>query len=190
MEQPNTRNYDRLKEKTLTQTYHFKGKVINLRVDDVELSDGSTSIREIIEHPGGVCVAALTPDGKLPFVRQFRYPYMEIIAELPAGKLEKGEDPLEAVKRELAEEVGAHGTNWRSMGLLYPSPGYCGEIIRLFACDIDMAGESHPDDGEFLEVEYITLEKAVEMVLAGELTDAKTQTLVLKLMAEKSGKLS
>ena len=179
-------NYDKLKEKTLTQTYHFKGKIINLRVDDVELSDGSTSIREIIEHPGGVCVAALTPDGKLPFVRQFRYPYMEIVTELPAGKLEKGEDPLEAVKRELAEEVGAHGTNWRSMGVLYPSPGYCGEIIRLFACDIDISGESHPDDGEFLEVEYIPLEQAVEMVLAGKLPDAKTQTLVLKLMAEKA----
>ena len=93
-------NFDKLREKTLSQIYHFKGRIINLRVDDVELSDGSTSIREIIEHPGGVCVAAVTPDGKLPFVRQFRYPYMEIVTELPAGKLEKGEDPLEAVKRE------------------------------------------------------------------------------------------
>ncbi len=180
-------NDEKLLEKTLSQTYHFKGKVINLRVDDVELSDGSTSFREIIEHPGGVCVAALTPDGRLPFVRQFRYPYMEIVTELPAGKLEKGEDPLEAVKRELAEEVGAHGTNWRSMGNLYPSPGYCGEIIRLFACDIDVSGESHPDEGEFLEVEYIPLHEAVKMVLAGRLPDAKTQTLVLKLMAEKLG---
>ena len=135
-------NYEKMYEKTLTQTYHFKGKIINLRVDDVELSDGTVTIREIIEHP--------------------------------------------AVKRELAEEVGAHGTNWRSMGNLYPSPGYCGEIIRLFACDIDESGESHPDDGEFLEVEYIPLEKAVEMVLAGELSDAKTQTLVLKLFAERS----
>ena len=179
-------NYEKMYEKTLTQTYHFKGKIINLRVDDVELSDGTVTIREIIEHPGGVCVAALTKDGKLPFVRQFRYPYREIVAELPAGKLEKGEDPFEAVKRELAEEVGAHGTNWRSMGNLYPSPGYCGEIIRLFACDIDESGKSHPDDGEFLEVEYIPLEKAVEMVLAGELPDAKTQTLVLKLFAERS----
>ena len=115
-------NFDKLREKTLSQTYHFKGRIINLRVDDVELSDGSTSIREIIEHPGGVGVAAVTPDGKLPFVRQFRYPYMEIVTELPAGKLEKGEDPLEAVKRELAEEGGAHGTYWRSMGTLYPSP--------------------------------------------------------------------
>lgn len=179
-------NYDKLREITLNQTYHFKGKIINLRVDDVELSDGSKTIREVVEHPGGVCVAALTADGRLPFVRQFRYPYGEIVAELPAGKLEKGEDPLEAIKRELLEEVGAHGANWRSMGNLYPSPGYCGEIIRLFACDIDISGESHPDEGEFLEVEYIPLEKAVEMVMAGELPDAKTQTLVLKLFAEKN----
>lgn len=181
-------NYERMKETTLRQTYHFKGRIINLRVDDVALSDGSQTIREVVEHPGGVCVAALTPDGKLPFVRQFRYPYGEIVAELPAGKLEKGEDPLEAVKRELAEEVGAHGTNWRSMGNLYPSPGYCGEIIRLFACDIDVSGDSHPDEGEFLEVEYIPFAKAVDMVMAGELPDAKTQTLVLKLMAEMAEK--
>lgn len=174
-----------LEEKTLSETYHFKGRIINLRVDDVELPDGNKSIREIVEHPGGVCVAALTPDGKLPFVRQFRYPYKEVVTELPAGKLEKGEDPLEAIKRELAEEVGANGTNWRSMGKLYPTPGYCGEIIYLFACDIDSAGESHPDDGEFLEVEYISLEKAVELVTQNKIPDAKTQTLILKLWAEK-----
>lgn len=174
-----------LEEKTLSETYHFKGRVINLRVDDVELPDGHKSIREIVEHPGGVCVAALTPDGKLPFVRQFRYPYKEIVTELPAGKLEKGEDPLEAVKRELAEEVGAQGINWRSMGKLYPSPGYCGEIIHLFACDINVSGESHPDDGEFLEVEYIPLEEAVRLVTENKIPDSKTQTLILKLWVEK-----
>lgn len=176
-----------LEEKTLSETYHFKGRIINLRVDEVELPDGGQSIREIVEHPGGVCVAALTADGKLPFVRQFRYPYKEIVTELPAGKLERGEDPFDAIRRELAEEVGAEGVNWRSMGKLYPSPGYCGEIIYLYACDIDAAGESHPDEGEFLEVEYISLTDAVRMVLAGELPDSKTQTLILKLWAEKIG---
>lgn len=175
----------KLEEKTLSETYHFKGRVINLRVDDVELPDGHKSIREIVEHPGGVCVAALTPDGRLPFVRQFRYPYKEIVTELPAGKLEKGEDPLEAVRRELAEEVGAEGINWRSMGILYPSPGYCGEIIHLFACDINVSGESHPDDGEFLEVEYISLDDAVKLVMENKFPDAKTQTLILKLWSEK-----
>lgn len=177
-----------LAEKTLNETYRFKGRIINVRVDDVELPDGHKSIREVIEHPGGVCVAALTPDGKLPFVRQFRYPYKEIVTELPAGKLEKGEDPFDAIKRELAEEVGAEGVNWRRMGKLYPSPGYCGEIIYLFACDVNVSGKSHPDDGEFLEVEYIELEKAAEMVLNNEIPDSKTQTLILKLWAEKISK--
>lgn len=177
-----------LAEKTLSETYHFKGRIINVRVDDVELPDGHKSIREVIEHPGGVCVAALTEDGKLPFVRQFRYPYKEIISELPAGKLEKGENPLDAIKRELAEEVGAEGTNWRSMGKLYPSPGYCGEIIYLFACDVNLSGKNHPDEGEFLEVEYIALEEAVKMVLSNEIPDSKTQTLILKLWAEKIAK--
>ncbi|MBQ4396504.1 MAG: NUDIX hydrolase [Clostridia bacterium] len=174
-----------LEEKTLTETYHFKGRVINLRVDEAELPDGHVAIREIVEHPGGVCVAALTADGMLPFVRQFRYPYKEIVTELPAGKLERGEDPFDAVQRELSEEVGAEGTNWRSMGKLYPTPGYCEEIIHLFACDIQKEGTSHPDEDEFLEVEYIRLEDAVQMVLDGKLPDAKTQTLVLKLWAEK-----
>lgn len=175
----------KLSEKTLSETYRFKGKIINVRVDDVELPDGHKSIREVIEHPGGVCVAALTKDGKLPFVKQFRYPYKEIVTELPAGKLEKGENPLDAVKRELAEEVGAEGVNWRSMGKLYPSPGYCGEIIHLYACDINVSGQSHPDEGEFLEVEYISLDKAVQMVLNNEIPDSKTQTLILKLWAKK-----
>lgn len=175
-----------LEEKTLTQTYHFRGRIINLRVDDVELPDGGTSVREIIEHPGGVCVAALTADGKLPFVRQYRYAYRENVLELPAGKLEKGEDPFDAVRREFAEEVGAHCVNWRSMGCLYPTPGYTDEIIRLYACDIDAEGESHPDEGEFLEVEYLPLATAVQMVMDGKLPDAKTQTLILKLWAEKN----
>lgn len=175
-----------MEEKTITQNYRYKGKIINLRVDDVSLPDGKTSLREIIEHPGGVCVAALTPDGRLPFVRQYRYAYRRNVLELPAGKLERGENPLDAVKRELAEEVGAHGVHWRSMGELYPTPGYTNEIIRLFACDIDRQEASHPDEGEFLEVTYLSLEEALQMVMNGELPDAKTQTLILKLFAEKT----
>lgn len=175
----------KLEEKTLNETYHFKGRIINVRVDDVELPDGHKTIREVVEHPGGVCVAAVTPDGRIPVVRQFRYPYKEIVTELPAGKLEKGEDPFEAVKRELSEEVGAEGVNWRSMGKLYPSSGYCGEIIHLFACDILTEGASHPDEGEFLEVEYIPLEDAVKLVTENKIPDAKTQTLILKIWAEK-----
>jgi len=103
------------------------------------------------------------------------------VTELPAGKLEQGELPEEAIRREMLEEVGAHCTDWKDMGKLYPTPGYCNEIIHLYACRIESIGEQNPDEDEFLEVEFIPLDKAVDMVMAGELPDSKTQTLVLKL---------
>ena len=95
-----------LTEKQLSAEYKYKGRIINMRFDTAELPDGNICSREVVEHNGGVCVAALTDNNELLFVRQFRYPYMEVILELPAGKLEKGEDPFEAGKRELEEETG------------------------------------------------------------------------------------
>ena len=94
-------------EKTLKQDYKFRGRIVNMRVDEALMPDGTTASREVVEHNGGVCVAPLTDDGELIFVRQFRYPYSEVLLELPAGKLEKGEDPFLAGKRELKEETGA-----------------------------------------------------------------------------------
>lgn len=170
-----------LTETTRTQHTVYQGKIVTLRVDEVTLPNGATAKREVVAHPGGVCIAPLTDDGKLLFVRQYRYPYGEVLWELPAGKLSPGEDPLEAGKRELHEETGAAAREWRSLGRLYPSPGYCGEIIYLYAATGLSAGESCPDEDEFLEVDALLLEEAVERVLAGELADAKTQTLVLKL---------
>ena len=96
-----------LTETPLSQEYKYKGRIINLRVDEARLPNGAKATREVIEHPGGVCVAALTDEGELLFVRQFRYPYQEVIPEIPAGKLTPGEDPLECGKRELQEETGA-----------------------------------------------------------------------------------
>ena len=116
------------------------------------------------------------PDGEK---RQFRYPYGEVVLELPAGKLEKGSTPLENGKRELKEETGATGFGYLSLGKLYPSPGYTSEIIHLYFCGVENFGEMEPDDEEFLEVERIPLEKAVEMVLNNEIPDSKTQTAVL-----------
>lgn len=168
-------------ETPLEQEYKYKGRIINLRVDKARLPNGAEAGREVVEHPGGVCVAALTEDNCLLFVRQFRYPYGEVLLELPAGKLDKGEDPLEAGKRELKEETGASARRYESLGRLYPSPGYCGEIIHLyFARDLSF-GEMNPDEDEFLEVEKIPLEEAVRMVMDNEIPDAKTQTAVLKV---------
>ena len=168
----------------------FNGRVIRVTVDKVQLEDGSTSTREIVHHHGGACILPVDADGNVTMVRQFRYAFGEEIWELPAGKLEKGEDPFEAVKREQMEETGTAGENYISLGNLYPSPGYCGEIIRIWACRVAQKGEMHLDEDEFLEVERIPLDKAVEMVLNNEIPDSKTQVGILKTAALiKAGKL-
>ena len=167
----------KLFEKTLTSETKFEGRIIKVLRDTVELENGKTSAREVVCHNGGVCVAALTEQN-------------EVLLELPAGKLEKGEDPFEAVKREQMEETGTTGENYISLGNLYPSPGYCGEIIRIWACRVAQKGEMHLDEDEFLEVERIPLDKAVEMVLNNEIPDSKTQVGILKTAAlVKAGKL-
>lgn len=167
-------------EKTIESEDKFVGRVIHVKLDKVELEDGSEAFREIVAHPGGVAVAALTDNNELLFVRQFRSPYKEVLLELPAGKLEKGMDPLENGKRELLEETGAVGRGYMTLGKLYPSPGYCGEIIHLYFCRVDHYDEQKLDEGEFLDVVKIPLDTAVQMVMRGELPDAKTQTAVLK----------
>ncbi len=169
-----------LTEKTLSSKSVFDGRILHITLDEVELPNGKKSKREVVNHPGGVAVAALDGDNNLLFVRQFRYPYKEIVLELPAGKLEKGSTPLENGKRELLEETGAEGYSYISLGQVYPSPGYTAEIIHLYACRVKSEGESKPDDGEFLNVEKIPLDKAVEMVLNNMIPDAKTQIAVLK----------
>ena len=167
-------------EKPLKQDYLYRGKIVNLRVDNAELPDGTTALREVIEHPGGVCVAALTEKEELLFVEQFRYPYMETVLELPAGKLEYGEDPFEAGKRELQEETGAAAENYRDLGKLYPTPGYCGEIIHMYLAEKLTFSEQHLDEDEFLEVRRIPLEEAFQMVMRNEIRDSKTQVGILK----------
>lgn len=167
-------------EKPLKQDYLYRGKIVNLRVDNAELPDGTTALREVVEHPGGVCVAALTEKEELLFVEQFRYPYMETVLELPAGKLEYGEDPFEAGKRELLEETGAAAENYRDLGKLYPTPGYCGEIIHMYLAENLTFSEQHLDEDEFLEVRRIPLEEAFQMVMRNEIRDSKTQVGILK----------
>ena len=176
-----------LNEQPLSADYKYRGRIINLRVDTALLPNGSSTTREVVEHPGGVCVAALTEDGYLLFVRQFRYPYQKVLLELPAGKLDPGEDPLEAGKRELREETGAEAARYESLGELYPSPGYCGEIIHLYAATGLTFGQMSPDEDEFLEVEKIPLEEAARMVLDNEIADAKTQAAVLKVYCREKG---
>ena len=177
-------------EKTLNEKTIYDGRILRLHVDDIELPNGSKAIREIVEHPGGVCVAALTEDDKLTFVRQYRYPYHKVLLELPAGKLEKGEDPLTAGIRELEEECGLVADRVIEMGCVYPTVAYCSEIIYLYLATGLHRTAQHLDADEFLNAEEIALSDAVRMVMENEITDSKTVALVLKIARMKDeGKL-
>lgn len=168
-------------EKTVEKNYVYKGRIINVRCDKAELHNGNPCTREVVEHNGGVCIAPITENNELIFVRQFRYPYMEMVLELPAGKLELGEDPFEAGKRELEEETGTVAEKYYNLGKFYPTPGYCGEIIYLYAASDLKSTAMNPDEDEFLEVEKISIDKAVDMVLNNEIPDGKTQTLIMRV---------
>ena len=170
----------KLTEKRLSGKELYHGKIIRVQLDEVELENGAKAMREVVRHPGGGCAAILTEKNELMFVRQFRYPYAQVVLECPAGKLEPGEDPDEAIKREQKEETGTTSSRYIKLGEIYPTPGYCDEILHLYACRVESYGDLNPDEDEFLEVERIPLQKAVEMAENGELLDAKTQILVLR----------
>lgn len=169
-------------EKQISAEYKYKGKIVSLRIDDALLPNGQTAKREIIEHNGGVCVAALDSDYNLLMVKQFRYPYGEVIYEIPAGKRNSpDEDPLLCGQRELKEETGATAEKYTFLGELYPTPGYCGEFIWIYAATGLSFGDAEPDEDEFLTLEKVPFKKALEMVLSNEIKDAKTQVAILKL---------
>lgn len=167
-----------------------QGKIINLRLDTAELEDGRMASREVVEHSGGVCVVAVNEQQELLLVRQFRYPMRQAILELPAGKVNPGEDHSACGLRELEEETGYTAGIYRPLGCLYPSPAYLTEVIHIYyAADLKPVGQ-RLDDGEFLEVERLPLQRALELILAGEIPDAKTQVGILKyVMLREKGLL-
>ena len=167
-------------EKTVESQVIFRGKIITVRLDQAELVNGKLASREVVEHPGGVAVLPLYDDGTVSVVRQFRYPFGEVVTELPAGKLEPGEDHRLAALRELEEEVGARCGRLSYLGCLYASPGFSSEVLHMYLAQDLTQGECHPDEDEFLEVERIPFDTLVEQVMAGTIRDAKTVALVLK----------
>lgn len=172
-------------EKTLGQKRVFEGKIISLRVDDVELPNGEKSTREVIEHNGGACVVALTEDNEILLVKQFRYAYGKVITEIPAGKIEKGEDPLDCASRELIEETGYSAKNIELLGEVYPSPGYCGEIIYIYKASELTKRCQNLDADEFLDVIKMPLDEAYKMVINGDIKDSKTVAGILRVYCEK-----
>ena len=160
-------------EKTVKKNYIYEGKILTLRNDDAELPDGRPCKREIIEHSGGACVLYVENE-KVLLVKQYRYAYGESIYEIPAGKLEKDEDPILAASRELEEEAGIKAEKLQLLYVMYPTPGYTNEKIYIYQAIGGKKVEAHLDDGEFLDVEYISIEDIKRMMQEGENKDGKT----------------
>lgn len=172
-----------LAEETLQVEEIYNGKILRVTRDTVRLENGKTSIREVIHHSGGVCVVALTNEREVFFVKQFRYPFGEALLELPAGKREEGEDPMECGIRELREEIGAEAGQFLSLGCLYPTVAYDSEVIHMYLAKNLKFFEQRLDEGEFLDVIKMPLEKAYQMVINNQIPDAKTQIAILKAYA-------
>ena len=171
----------KLTEKTISSQILHQGKVLNLRIDAVELPNGKIATREIIEHAGAVAIVPLTSAGEIVMVRQYRHPAGEILLEIPAGKLDRDENPEHCAKRELLEETGFITGNIRKIFSCFSSPGFCGELIHIYvATEIIYQGQQLDED-EFLEVEKIPLPKVLAMISSGDIKDIKTIAGVLSI---------
>lgn len=170
-----------LLEKTLESQLIYQGVIVTLRMDKAQLVNGRTARREVVEHPGGVAVLPLHGDGTVTVVRQYRYPFHQVVTEVPAGKLERGEDHRLSALRELEEEVGLVPGELIYMGCLYLSPGYSTEVLHLYLARDLAQVACHPDEDEFLEVDRLPLDTLLAQVMDGTLTDAKTVAAVLKV---------
>ena len=170
-----------LTEKCLDSREIYKGRILRLRVDTVALPNGKTSLREVVEHPGGVGILALDENGCVPMVTQYRYAFSRTLLEIPAGKREPGEEPFVTAQRELKEEVGATAADWQSLDQIIASPGCYDEVLHLYLARDLSFGDTHPDEDEFLSVRRIPFQELVQRCLSGEIQDGKTVTAVLKV---------
>jgi len=178
-----------LNEKTLSSEQVFDGRLLKVFRDRVELTDGGASIREFVHHPGGAAVVALDGEGNVYLERQFRYPYRKVVTEIPAGKLEPGEDPADAIRRELGEEIGAEAGRWDSLGCIMPSVGYTDEMIFLYLARDLTFGVRKLDQGEFLEPFKLPFSEALAQTADGRINDAKTVAALFRadrLMREEA----
>lgn len=168
-------------ERTLSTTRMHEGPVVAVDHDRVRLPDGRESLRELVRHSGGACILPLYADGTVSVVSQYRKAFERLTVELPAGKLEYGEEPLNCALRELQEECGARALEHWSLGTALPSPGYCGERLYLFAALAEAVGPAEPDPGEFLLHSREPLEEMIARAARAELEDAKSVIALLRL---------
>ncbi len=168
--------------KRLRRREIYRGRVFTVIVDDVEYPSGNRSIREVAEHAGGAVILASFPDGRIILIRQHRYPFDEFVWELPAGKLNDGEDPLHCARRELEEETGYRAASWHKLTALYTSPGFCSEVLHCYLAT-DLSPGPHgrmPEEGEeTMTVSIVPLAEAIAMIERGEIVDAKTISSIL-----------
>ena len=178
----------KFEEKTIASEQIYSGKVISLRVEDVELPDGKTSKRELIKHPGAVAVIALTPENKIILVEQYRKALERSLVEIPAGKLEPGEEPVRSAERELEEETGYECSKMEHITSFYTSPGFADELVHMYlAHDLRVKENAAGlDEDEFVEVLELTLEEAEEYIKEGRIKDAKTAYAVQYLQLKKA----
>ena len=169
-----------LTERTIESKTMFQGRIITVLLDTAGLPDGGTAQREVVLHPGGVAILALDEADNVALVRQYRYPLHGLLLELPAGKLDPGEDHRPAALRELSEETGLEAGELTYLGCLLASPGFCTERLHMYLARDLRKKESHPDEDEFLNVITMPFQQLLEQVMDGTIEDAKTVATVLK----------
>jgi ADP-ribose pyrophosphatase len=167
-------------EKRVDGEIKYSGVIVKVRLDRAELENGKIVRREVVEHPGGVGVLPVDGEGFCYMVRQFRYPFSRQLLEIPAGKLEYGEDPLECAVRELSEETGLEAEEMIPLGRCLTSPGFSSEVLHLYLARGLHSGRAHLDEDEFLNVEKYPLSELAALAEQGEIEDGKTQIAVLK----------
>ena len=168
-------------EKKIKSENIFKGVLLNVKKDTVELPNGKISVREYIVHPGAVVIIAFLPNGNIILEKQFRYPVGKVFIELPAGKIDAGENFEDTARREMAEETGYHPNTLEYIGKLYPGIGLSDEVIYIYKADNLEERKLHGDDDEFIEIFDVPFQTAYQMVMNGEITDAKSIVAILMI---------
>ncbi len=178
-------NQKKIEERIIREERVYEGKLVKVNRLDVTLPDGKEAVREAVRHPGASAIVPVDEEGNVTLVRQYRAPIAQVLLEIPAGKLDyKGEDRLEAAKRELREETGLTAEKWMHLTDIVTAPGFCDELISIYLATGLSDGEDEPDEDEFLNVVKMPLTELIEMAKRGEISDSKT--LVGLLLAEKA----